>query len=241
MLEISEVIGLAAQGQGGAYQCRGEDNNLYWVKGLNAQRPFQVREWIAAHLAREFGLPIANFCLVNIDNDLEIYLPEEYKNIGYGPCFGSKNAKNSTWFRPLTMCASVPEDLKMDILLFDYWIQNTDRTTHNPNLLWVEHSNQLVVIDHNLSFDTDFNETTFFNEHVFSDNKDPLFTDCVRIGQYKERLEGIITSWDDVIATIPLEWNWTNLEQDHEADIDFLALKAILDRYTDDNFWRMKG
>lgn len=240
MIDIEEVLGPATQGCGGAYECRGADSKRYWVKGLNAQRAFQVREWIAGHLAKAFGLPIANFRLVNIDAGLHLYLPTEYQEIGYGACFASEHAENSTWLWQYSMPKDVPEQTQMDLLLFDFWIQNPDRTVGNPNLLWVEQAEQLVVIDHNLSFETDFCDKTFFEEHVFAHQKDNVFGDCAIIAEYSERMEKALTVWGDAIESIPEEWNWSNLEQDHPAEIDLLALRAVVDRFEQENFWSMK-
>lgn len=42
------------------------------------------------------------------------------------------------------------------------------------NLLWNPYGNQLTVIDHNNAFDNDFNESEFFQNHVFK-------AECTRI------------------------------------------------------------
>ena len=59
--------------------CRGDNKNLYFVKGIGATRQSQVYEWVAGNLGFALSLPIAPF--VNIDGMLEIlqlYQREEF-------------------------------------------------------------------------------------------------------------------------------------------------------------------
>ena len=55
----------------------------------------------------------------------------------------------------------VPVNLQQDVLAFDWWIRNSYRYLTekggNPNLFWQPDSHGLVVIDHNLAFDAEFN------------------------------------------------------------------------------------
>jgi len=69
-IEIIEVLGRSKQGVTEPFICRGDDNNIYFVKGINAGRRSQVCEWISANLAREFNIPIAPFCIVNVPEEL---------------------------------------------------------------------------------------------------------------------------------------------------------------------------
>jgi len=245
MLDIREVIKKDEQGRGGVYQCIGEDESIYWVKGHNAGRSFQINEWIAGHLAQAFGLPIAPFQLVNIDEVLYQNLTTK-KEIGFGPAFASKNAVNSAWFLPATMHPS--RALQQDLLVFDYWIQNHDRTKENPNLLWLTQTSDLVVIDHNLAFDDEFDAQVFFGinksdtqePHIFYQEQDSIFTDLVRVDEYKQRMDSAISSVEAVISGIPDEWYYYDLEKNYEAEIDLASYQTILNRYHLDDFWSMK-
>jgi hypothetical protein len=61
---IVEVIGKVKQGYSNPYECLDEDGNSFIVKGL--PRSSQINEWICANLATAFGLPIAEYELVEI-------------------------------------------------------------------------------------------------------------------------------------------------------------------------------
>ncbi|MGB1091029.1 MAG: HipA family kinase, partial [Oceanobacter sp.] len=119
MLEVSEVIKKSEQGMGSAYFCSGSDGANYWVKGESAQREFQVNEWLAGHLAKEFGLPIAQFCLIKIDYDFAMYLPVDKSDIGAGVAFASTHVVGANELQRSEL-RSVPAELKRDLLVFDY-------------------------------------------------------------------------------------------------------------------------
>jgi len=246
MLDITEVTLKAKQGLGGAYQCIGDDGSRYWVKGHNAERKFQVNEWVTAHLAEAFSLPIASFRLVHIDEQLHLYLPTDFKEIGFGPAFASKDAAGAAWFMPETM--HPPETLQQDLLVFDYWVQNEDRTNGNPNLLWLTETGQLVVIDHNLAFDEDFSTEVFFGAtdsdtqqpHIFHHLKDAVFTDLVKVDEYKQRMSVAMSALEIAFSSIPDEWYYSDLEQHYSAEIDLDDYRAILNRYQIEDFWSIK-
>jgi hypothetical protein len=70
------------------------------------------------------------------------------------------------------------------LLVFDWWVENADRSLSphggNPNLLWRASENKLLVIDHNLAFDADFDEASFFTTHVFRQEADAVFVSIAR-------------------------------------------------------------
>ena len=63
-LEIVEIMGRAQQGVTQPFICRGEDDQVYFVKGRGAGRRSLICEWIAGQLGRLLGLPIAPFGIV---------------------------------------------------------------------------------------------------------------------------------------------------------------------------------
>ncbi|NRB82140.1 MAG: hypothetical protein HRU38_26395 [Saccharospirillaceae bacterium] len=152
MTEIIEVINKSAQGMSVVHLCKGDDNKKYWVKGHNVSRLDQIKEWICAHLAVSMGLPFPEFELVNFSEELIECLPLEQQIIGVGPAFGTVDVGHSQWFQKSSL-KLIDESLALNILLFDFWIRNLDRTGANPNLLFNHTQNELVVIDHNLAFD----------------------------------------------------------------------------------------
>lgn len=247
MLEVKEVIKKADQGLGEAYHCEGADRNLYWIKGYSAQRDFQVNEWISGFLAKAFGVPIASFTLLELDETLYMYLPSEYKGLGYGPVFASCHAKGS---RELveSLIPKVPGEVKKDLLVFDFWIQNCDRTVGNPNLLWMPETESLVVIDHNLAFNCSFDEREFFGNgpggeragHIFSSEKKNIFSDLAMISHYIDKIERSLAKFDDAVEKIPEEWGFDDLKCEYPATIDLAGKKKILERYAEDGFWDLK-
>jgi hypothetical protein len=40
--------------------------------------------------------------------------------------------------------------------------------------------------------------------------------------------------------SLPAEWQWLDIEQSIQVDIDYATVWAILNRYQQDQFWSMK-
>ena len=81
MIQIIEILGRSEQGMTRPFICRGEDNNIYFVKGVGAGRRSQVCEWLAGNLALELGLPIAPFRIVDVPFALAENNPQ-YSELG---------------------------------------------------------------------------------------------------------------------------------------------------------------
>ena len=245
LLEVNEVIRKSEQGMGGAYFCTGDDGSQYWVKGVSAQRDFQVNEWLAGHLAKAFGLPIAHFCLIQIDYMFSMYLPVELKDIGAGAAFASQHVSGTKEPNEVEL-NRVPESLKRDLLMFDYWVQNADRTFGNSNLLWLATEQRLVVIDHNLAFDEEFSAQGFFGRtcdgmaHVFADMHEQIFSDLVEVELYKQKMETCLPVFEQAIASVPREWNFTDADEREDVEIDYGSKRRVLERFNDDEFWGLK-
>lgn len=110
-------------------------------------------------MAQAFGLPVAPFRIAEVDERLLSLGTTEFDDLGAGYVFASRKAENVlevSW----SNLGRINEILKRDVLVFDWWVRNADRTlTHwggNPNLLWDTRSKDLLVIDHNQAFDSDF-------------------------------------------------------------------------------------
>lgn len=139
---------------------------------------------------------------------------------------------------------NVPRTLRRDVLLFDWWIHNGDRNLTdiggNPNLLWrPADAGTLVMIDHNLAFDPDFNPTEFLRAHVFSSDAADLFNDLSLRDQYRIRMTGALQYWPVICDTLPEEWNFIDTEQTIPTEFPFIAVKALLDRVSTDAFWQL--
>jgi len=236
-LTIIEIIKPAEQGLSTPFLCRGDDDALYFVKGRNSGRASQWAEWLAGHVGRAFGLPIPDFCLAEVPASLVWECPAALRPIGAGVAFASRQREAAQWLEPAAI-SRVPLQLRRDVLVFDWWICNLDRTLGNPNLLWAPASEELVVIDHNQAFDPAFSASDFLANHLFSADAEAVFSDLVEQARFSERMERALEVWDSACDNAPPEWRWANDEQDVPANFDPDAARAVLARCSTPYFWR---
>ena len=180
-IEIVEVIRRSSQGATEPFICRGDDGKVYFVKGLRAGRPTLVKEWICGRLAEALGLPIAPFQIVNVPPEL-IEVPSNLalNELGAGLAFGSQERVLVSDI-VFSQVPRVPLETRRDILIFDRWVRNYDRslTAHggNPNLLWAVDGDAVVMIDHNNAFDHEMDGQTFAHQHIFGEDLLDLLND----------------------------------------------------------------
>ncbi len=92
---IVEVIRRSEQGVTEPFVCRGDDENIYFVKGQSAGRESLIKELIVGELAQEFGLPIAPFEILEVPEELvELDSDLNLGDLGFGYCFGSREIPN---------------------------------------------------------------------------------------------------------------------------------------------------
>lgn len=239
-VQIVEIIRRSEQGRTRPFLCRGEDGHTYFVKGRGAGLRSLILEWVCGHLALAFGLPVAEFEVVEVPAVLiDPLLFPEANELGAGLAFGSRvfpHVQEVT----ISHLDLVDPATQRDLLMFDWWIRNQDRLLTdqggNPNLLWDQQSASLVVIDHNLAFDPEFDAATFREMHVFARHWRSVFDDLVARASYKERMEQAMEGFDQVCDNLPFEW-WS-VDDGVPVDFDRQAAKAMLERYTQDIFWR---
>lgn len=237
-LTIVEIIKQADQGLSSPFLCRGDDGELYFVKGQASGRVSLWAEWLAGHLGQAFGLPIPHFCIAEVPAALIRECLPELCPLGSGPAFASRKAEDCQWLEPAG-AARIEKPLKRDILVFDWWLNNMDRTLGNPNLLWHAARNELVVIDHNQAFDPYFSATDFWTHHIFAEHRDTVFGDLAEQAHYAERLAAALSIWDEACDNAPPEWHWENEEMDIPALFDTAAAKVLAARFKTPDFWRM--
>lgn len=237
-VSIIEILGPAEQGLSRPYKCRSEDGRLYYVKGHQTDRYSLWSEWLCGHLALAFGLNLPPFRLVEIPAELLVETRDDCRNIGVGIAFGSEHHPNPTWFEP-GFVSKVPPETQRDILVFDWWIGNMDRTRGNPNLLWDAAQQQLVVIDHNRAFDRDFCAPEFAESHIFSSVFGSVFDDLVTRDIYAQRMSKALEVWQFACDNGPEEWRWANPERDVPANFDIAVAKTFLERCQSAELWRM--
>lgn len=237
VLQIVEVLGQAEQGKSLPYLCRAEDGNLYYVKGQQTNRSSLWAEWICAHLAQAMNLALPPFSLVQVDESLLQELPRDLQAIGSLPAFGSRQHPNAAWLE-VGIARQVPVKVQQDVLVFDWWVQNTDRLTGNTNLLWDADKEALVVIDHNLALGPDFDAEEFLQHHVFADQWPSVTDDLVSREQFSQRLMAALPAAEKACQTAPEAWLWENSEFDLPARFDPALALRVLSRCATLELWR---
>ena len=240
-LQVVEILERSEQGVTRPFLCRCDDDHLYYVKGRGAGRSSLLCEWLAGHLALEFGLPIPPFAIVQAPQSLVELFPEGGE-LGAGPAFGSRVVAH-TQELSVSHLGDVPVQLQRDVLMFDWWVRNSDRTltslSGNPNLLWDADAKQLVVIDHNVAFDHDFSILAFSETHVFHQEVPKVFQDLVERLSYAKRLHAALAAWPAACQNVPDEWWFADEEHTVPANFDPDAVLASLNRCTHEDFWRL--
>ena len=156
--------------------------------------------------AQAFTLPLPSSRILYADSEfIEAHDKDVIYELGDGYVFGSEKIPLVTELK-YELLNKIPLKLQMDILLFDFWVQNEDRTLTekggNPNLLWKSKQSQLYLIDHNLIFETDFDQKGFWKTHVFSHIKFDLFD----TQYYENRMMKALECWQSTWDEIPEQW-----------------------------------
>ncbi|MGB1249299.1 MAG: HipA family kinase [Candidatus Promineifilaceae bacterium] len=130
--------------------CELTDENVepqsYFVKLHSNLGDGSIKELVTAHIGRKLGLPIPEAAILEIDPLLLQHFgidDEQTTNlhIGSRAMLGSYSAFNRQYTFPKHVLP-----MAFDIFAWDMLIDNADRQTQNPNLLF--DGSQFVVIDH---------------------------------------------------------------------------------------------
>lgn len=238
---IEEILGRSEQGVTRPFLCRGDDDLLYYVKGAAANRRSLICEWMAGTLARGFGLNVPEFEIAIVPDGLAELHPEG-RDLGSGPVFASQVAPNLNEIL-FIQTSRVPQDVRRDVIAFDWWVRNADRslteTGGNPNLLWDAASSNLVVIDHNQAFESNFDAEAFLATHIFKAEFRTLSSDLMLMAQYSARMKATLELWDYAWGMVPDEWLYHDDEQTIPTDFDFAASTELLARCNDQDLWRL--
>ncbi len=235
MLELIEIQGVASQGMTKPLICRGNDGKLYYAKGKAATASGLIKEWMAANLARSLGLPIPDFHIAYIDSLLIDYSDIPADSLGAGDVFVSEQVTATTELK-YSLLASLPIALQREILLFDLWIENEDRTLTehggNPNLLCQSTTNPLFIIDHNLAFGHEFNLKLFWETHVFQAQFSHYQFSLIDKQKFETKLKQSLKKWQQWWDAIPDAWKQENHEFNPDSTLQRLKNEA------DGNLWR---
>ncbi|NPT38550.1 HipA family kinase [Paraburkholderia xenovorans] len=209
VVQIQEVLQRAKQGRTLPFHCRGADGRLYYVKGHDAGRRSLVAEWLASSMAAAFGLPVAEFRIVEVPEAMQYLGIPDFADLGTGFAFGSV-AQENVMDLTFPNVPKVPALLRRDVAVFDWWVRNEDRTLTelggNVNLLWDIVQRELVVIDYNLAFDDTFNEAQFRAGHVFAADWNDVYQDFLARPAYELRMQQALHRFDDACDKMPDEW-----------------------------------
>lgn len=242
-IEIIEIMGRSEQGITRPFICRGDDGQVYFVKGRGAGARSLICEWIASQIGARLGLPIAPFELVEVPQELlAIAMRDDSAELGAGMAFASRKLP------VVELSAShleyVSGELQRDVLAFDWWVHNADRTLGeaggNPNLFWDVEQEGLVVIDHNQAFDRAFSAQVFAETHAFRDQLHAITGDWVVQQQYGMRFAQVMTGWQSICDTVPPGWWFVDPERTVPTDFDAEAARGLLLRCHSDGFWSVK-
>lgn len=193
-----------------------------------------LAEFISACLASEMGLPLPDFNIVYVPEDLLEFLPDLSKEVSSGYAFATRYIENaiSLTFAQSRNVQVVPIDEQKKIYLFDRWIMNGDRSLTakggNVNILYDVEHDRYYLIDHNLAFDQNAGAEDF-DYHVYSHKSRGWVFDMVdRIAQ-REKLLNSYSRMPHFWEVVPDEWL---------TDQDFLEkIDTTLTRADTDEFW----
>ena len=244
---IVEVLGRAEQGMTRPFLCRGDDDQLFYVKGRGAGLHSLCCEWIAGNLALMMGLPLPDFTIAEVPEALVNGSDRsDIRELGAGLVFASarlESAREITWAE----AQACPAELKALVLLFDWWVHNEDRSLSalggNPNLLMTADEggpSKLWVFDFNLAFDADFLDARFRENHLFS----VLLPDWP--AGFRQRLEPLmqaaLNQLGEWFASLPEEWQ--HLEGDETLPVQLeqkLVFETLARAFTEPTaFWNRR-
>ncbi|NOQ65189.1 MAG: hypothetical protein GQ582_11820 [Methyloprofundus sp.] len=216
MLELIEILRVANQGMTKPLICHASDGGTYYAKGKRATVDGLIKEWMLGNLAQTLGLPIPTFKIAYIDAQLVEHSPDAQDSLGEGYVFVSEQLPAATEFK-YAMLKKIPLELQQKILLFDLWIENSDRTlskkfSGNPNLLWQSETNKVFVIDHNLALEKNFDLESFWETHVFQSQFCNFQLDLVVKQEWEVKLQQSLEHYSDWWKAMPDEWKQENEE-----------------------------
>ncbi|HEV7443785.1 MAG TPA: HipA family kinase [Steroidobacteraceae bacterium] len=190
-----------------------DDDGMYVLKfrGAGQGPKALIAELVAGEIARAAGLPIPEIVLIELDPDLARTEPDpeiqELIKASAGLNLALDYLPGAVMFDPL---AEKPAPrLASDIVWFDAFVTNVDRTPRNANMLmW---HRQLQLIDHGaaLYFHHSWDQYMQHAADPFTRVKDHVLLPFAgELNEADARMSGLITSGvlQDIVALIPDAW-----------------------------------
>lgn len=219
---------------------RGDDGAPYFVKGLEkAGGPALISEVLGAELGNRLGLPIPDWKLMRVPNELIAFsaIPN-VTDLGGGLAFASRAVENASDFS-VSNIDRTPVDLRRRVLLFDLWVRNGDRCLGerggNVNLI-LDSSGSLSVIDHNMAFDRTFSSTDLMDTHVFRECRS-FFRDLVVRQEHMEILSKAVGDWGTITALLPDDWLYRDSDNIDLTEPTVAERLEMLEVFKEERFW----
>jgi hypothetical protein len=209
-----------------------DDGRQYVLKfrGAGQGPEALVAELIAAGLARALGLPVPPYAIVEVGHGFGEAEPNpEIQDLlrgSIGRNFGIAYLSGALGYDPVADRAFVGDDLASDIVWFDAYISNVDRTPRNPNLLiWRE---QLWLIDHGASLFFHHGSgdwTKRAHERFVMIDKHILLPQAAALNASDARLRPLLSrsAIEAVVADLPDEWLDTEPERQRQDYVRYLV------------------
>jgi hypothetical protein len=210
-----------------------DDDGLYVVKfrGAGQGPKALVAETVAGELARALGLNVPRIALLSLDAELARSEPDpeiqELIRASAGLNFAIDYLPGSVTYDPL---AEVPDaKLASEIVWFDAFVANVDRTPRNTNLL-VWHR-RFWLIDHGAALYYHHGAEDFSDRAAdpFPAIKDhALLPLASRLGEVDARMAAMLTPGiiHEVVANVPEEW----LPAERRATYESFLVRRVSDR-----------
>lgn len=237
-LRVTEIVRRITDCATEPFLCKCDDGELYVVKGMpSVPRVQLIAEWVSAHIGSELGLSLPDFGMAYVDKALTQYVPEWRNALNEGFAFATKFIPGVA---PITFTqahTSINEQEQKKIYLFDRWINNSDRTLSpqagNVNIIFDYRNDSYYLIDHNLAFDQNDDDTSF-DYHVYAPRHRKWWFDIVDRPQSEDELTRTKAVYPLCIGHIPDEWL---PETEQEREQCFTRIEELLNRNETEEFW----
>ncbi len=237
MIEIIETIRRMDQGATEPYLCKADDGKQYVIKGASANGLGCAHEWVIGSLGKSIGLPIPDFKLALINEELLEYDKDLKEHVGTGTVFASEYVPHLQEITYADLESREDDkELLFKLFVFDYWVRNEDRCLTekggNPNLFIDQGNNLIVVLDHNLGFDPDFDMESFCKLHVGVNSWKQLKNLYMKFEMSKD-ISCALKKLDTITNQLPIDWFSLSTKK-----CDFVDdVKLVLSLYEEDSFW----
>lgn len=229
-LEVTEVIRIMEAGSTEPVLCKCDDNALYVIKTTaSVPRKQLIHELVASSLARCIGLPIPEFAVVYISEELIDYLPPDIKGkLSSGYAFASLFIPDSTPISFTDAHKAIDLLKQKMIYLFDRVTNNSDRSLSeidgNVNIIYDVKKQNYYLIDHNLAFDASCTLEQF-EYHVYSPRHRTWSYDMIDVIWIEDIIKTLNDNCNELLLSLPSEWVDELPDKDHVIQniIDILA------------------